>query len=97
MINKILLFLTVGALGGCALKAPVFSWYHPQGGEYLFAFDSDECKAVVAEQGLQLGTDLDAPYFQCMQQRGYYLVGENGVIPATSSKGEVASADETRR
>ncbi len=69
-------------LGGCAAQSPTFSWYHPQGGEYLFAYDRDQCTTAVQEQGLNLGTDLQGPFFQCMHQRGYYLVNDTGIVQA---------------
>lgn len=67
-------------LGGCAAQNSSFSWYHPQGGEYLFAYDRDHCTNVVQNQGLHLGTDLQGPFFQCMHQRGYYLVNSAGIV-----------------
>ena len=78
--TTIALFSTL--LGACAAHSPDFSWYHPQGGEYLFAYDRDECETVVSEQGLNLGTDIAGPFFQCMHARGYYLVDANGIIQA---------------
>jgi len=69
-------------LGGCAGQNPTFSWYHPQGGEFLFAYDRDECTNVVQAQGLSLGTDMGGPFFQCMHQRGYYLVDDAGIVQA---------------
>ena len=82
------LFLAV--LGGCAAQNPSFSWYHPQGGEYLFAYDRDECTDTVQSQGLSLGTDLKGPFFQCMHRRGYYLVNETGIVQVPE---EVAAFD----
>ena len=83
--------LVVAALGGCATGGPTYSWYHPQGGEYLFAYDRDDCQAhpqAASSQvsAPQFATDaLDAPegpFFDCMHQRGYYLVDSAGEILA---------------
>ena len=84
-----LLLLLVGMMGGCVQQAPVFSWYHPLGGEYLFAYDSNACETDLAEQGVAPGTDLEGPFFQCMHERGYFLVDANGIVqaPANSMAG----------
>ena len=71
--------LALGA-GGCATPGPIFSWYHPQGGEYLFVYDKDECINVLDVGGLTPGTQVDGPFFQCMIDRGYYLVDGDVVI-----------------
>lgn len=78
------------AISGCASQAPTFSWYHPQGGEYLFSFDAGECTETVAQQGQKLGTDTQGPFFQCMHSRGYYLVDAQGIVQAPE---EVALAE----
>ena len=72
-------------LGGCAQQPPEFSWYHPQGGEYLFAYDRGECENAVLQNGSELGTNLDGPFFQCMHQRGYALVDGDRVISPPST------------
>ena len=77
-------------LGACASHSTDFSWYHPQGGEYLFAYDRDECEMVVSDQGLSLGTDIKGPFFQCMHARGYYLVDANGIIQAPPAEAILA-------
>ena len=81
---KMKLFIALGvlALGGCAAQPASFSWYHPEGGEYLFAYDSNECTAAVASAGRQLGNDLNGPFFQCMHARGYYLVDGDRIVQA---------------
>jgi len=76
-LNMVLITL---ALAGCVGQSPSFSWYHPMGGEYLFAYDSGQCESRVADQGLTLGTDIRGPFFSCMFDRGYYLVDSAGVI-----------------
>ncbi len=78
------------AASACSHQAPTFSWYHPMGGEYLFAYDADECKTAVNEQGRSLGTDTQGPFFQCMHARGYYLVDANGIVqePTATSLAE---------
>lgn len=81
--------LSVLLLGGCtSTPAPEFNWYHPDGGEYLFAFDSSECEAQVLAQGRTLGSEVDGPFFQCMQTRGYLLVSSRLRTVATSPIGE---------
>jgi hypothetical protein len=77
-------------LGGCAIQPAVFSWYHPQGGEYLFTYDSDECAERVSSAGMDLGTNLQGPFFQCMHQRGYYLVDADGIVQAPEQTLSVA-------
>jgi hypothetical protein len=75
--------IAVAALAsGCAQHAPTFSWHHPMGGEYLFAYDKNECEGAVTAQGLALGSDTEGPFFQCMEERGYFLVTANGVLRA---------------
>lgn len=76
---RALLILAVFATG-CTLQPATFTWYHPMGGEYLFAYDQGECEAEATGQGTDLGTDIEGPFFQCMHQRGYFLVGANGVV-----------------
>lgn len=75
-----LILLCSALLGACATQNPTFSWYHPMGGEYLFAYDRDECETSVVEQGMTLGTDTQGPFFQCMHSRGYYLVDANAIV-----------------
>ena len=70
------------ALGGCAAQPASFSWYHPEGGEFLFAYDSNECATTVAAAGHRLGADIDGPFFQCMHARGYYLVDGERIVQA---------------
>lgn len=65
---------------GCANAPAEFSWYHPQGGEYLFAYDKGECETEVLTHQLNLGVDTDGPFFTCMRQRGYALIDDNGVV-----------------
>jgi hypothetical protein len=48
---------------GCAGQNRAYSWSHPAGGEYLFAFDSQKCGAGAGEE-----------FFTCMKSRGYFLV-----------------------
>lgn len=73
-------------LMGCTQQSVEFTWYHPQGGEYLFAFDHDACVQHLRTQGHELGTDRRGPFFQCMQDRGYSLFQrDEGVIPGEES------------
>ena len=77
------IFIALAAgLAACSHQTPSFSWYHPMGGEYLFAYDANECEASVAAQGKQLGVDTEGPFFQCMHSRGYYLVDAEGIVQA---------------
>ena len=62
------------AQGCTSSTVPTFSWYHPEGGEYLFDFDSAACEREVENQGRSLGTDTSGPYFNCMKALGYMLV-----------------------
>ena len=59
---------------GCAQKSPVYAWSHPSGGEYLFAFDTQEC-----------GADTDEAFFTCMQSRGYFLVDPDSGQPVAEA------------
>lgn len=65
-------------LGGCVTAPEPFNWYHPMGGEHLFAFDADECTAQSAALGQALTAKTDSPFFVCMRARGYALVDEQG-------------------
>ncbi len=81
---KILLVSMLGVvfLGGCTHQKAAFTWYHPHGGEYLFAYDRENCTEAVLAQNLSLGTDTDGPFFQCMRKRGYALfVADRGTVP----------------
>ena len=81
---KVLLTVLFGVafLGGCTLQNNDFTWYHPQGGEYLFAYDQKACASSVTGLGRPLGTDTTGPFFVCMRERGYsLLVSDRGVIP----------------
>jgi hypothetical protein len=82
-------------LAGCTQQSLEFTWYHPQGGEYLFAFDHDACVQRVRTQGHELGTDRRGPFFQCMRDRGYSLFQRyEGVIPGEESAVAVRSRAE---
>ncbi len=59
---------------GCAQKSPVYAWSHPAGGEYLFAFDTQEC-----------GADTGEAFFTCMQSRGYFLVDPDSGQPVADA------------
>jgi len=87
---NLLLIVVVVSIAGCTSNTPTFSWYHPMGGEYLFSFDRDACESAVHAQGLELGVDQQGPFFQCMHQRGYYLVDNNGVIHAPDTLSTLA-------
>ncbi len=82
-------------LGGC-VSQPNYSWYHPQGGEYLFAFDQRECENQVTSSGMRLGHNAEGPFFSCMYGRGYALVGPAGELldVASHSKPTVPNAAE---
>ncbi len=72
---------------GCTQKGPEFSWYHPQGGEYLFAYDEGECAAHIRSQGLALGIDPQGPFFECMRGRGYVLLDDSAGSWLTAEAG----------
>lgn len=82
MKPKLFIVAAFLALGGCAAQPSTFSWYHPEGGEFLFAYDSNECAEAVTAAGKTLGADLDGPFFQCMHARGYYLVDGERIVQA---------------
>ena len=84
-LRPIFVVCLLAVLGGCSAAAPEYSWFHPQGGEYLFAYDKDECTAEVAAQGAQLGTDLSGPFFSCMHSRGYFLVNGDRIVQAPTT------------
>lgn len=68
------------AASGCARQpAPEYAWSHAASGEYLFAFDVDECgeEASRMEPGgssAALAPTASPAFFACMRARGYYLV-----------------------
>jgi hypothetical protein len=82
------LFSSLSLLSACTTNAPIFSWYHPLGGEYLFQFDANECRTEVLDKGMNFGTDPDGPFFSCMEVRGYTLV-----LDDTNSNDRVAGTD----
>lgn len=72
---------------GCSTSNPrstpasmEFSWFHPQGGEFLFAYDKSECESFVVDQNKSLGVDQNGPFFTCMRLRGYSLVDVSGTV-----------------
>ena len=80
MKKTFLLAVSLSFLSGCVAQQSSYSWYHPQGGEYLFAYDRDQCESASVEQGLALTSDIESPFFHCMHERGYYLVDGDVVI-----------------
>ncbi len=79
------ILLITAWLGGCTLNpAPgasdpaEFTWYHPQGGEFLFAFDQRQCEDQLVAVGQRLGSDVGGPFFSCMRARGYALIDAQG-------------------
>lgn len=78
--------LAVASVTGCAGQAPTFSWYHPSGGEFLFAYDMNECESAVTAGGSHLGTEIGGPFFQCMHERGYYLVDGERIVQAPATE-----------
>ena len=81
MKGTLLTILAVLAVSGCTAQGPVYSWYHPLGGEYLFAYDHGECVSEMQEMGLSLGNNTDGPFFKCMENRGYSLIGDDVNVP----------------
>ncbi len=72
-------------LGGCVTlqgtsASDAYSWYHPQGGEYLFTYDARQCEAATTALGQALSHDTNGPFFSCMYRRGYWLVGTDGEL-----------------
>jgi hypothetical protein len=78
-----------GLMSGCSTTGPTYSWYHPFGGEYLFAFDHNECVSELADMGMMPGTDIDGPFFKCMQNRGYSLVEPSPPPPEYENLGKI--------
>ena len=89
MKKLVLSALVIGLLGGCSTSGPVYSWYHPLGGEYLFAYDHIECVSELTDLGLTPGTNVDGPFFQCMQNRGYSLVEPAQQVPPYEHLGTI--------
>ncbi len=89
------LLIAIAWLGGCTSSpngATDFTWYHPQGGEYLFAFDQGQCESEIAGVGQTMGANVQGPFFACMEQRGYSLVDAQGrLLSAVDSIAEVAA------
>ena len=63
----------------------MFTWYHPLGGEYLFAYDHNQCTAEVEALGMSPGADQNGPFFTCMRDRGYSLIGTDIVAAETNT------------
>lgn len=75
------LVIAIAWLGGCTSSpqgGSAFTWYHPQGGEYLFVFDQDQCESQLELAGQRLGANIQGPFFTCMKQRGYSLLDDQG-------------------
>jgi hypothetical protein len=80
----------------CTHQAPEYSWSHSASGEYLFAFDTRECR----EAGVSSGDEAKAHqttgpnpvFFSCMQDRGYFLVDPATGEPVAMSDGSVIEA-----
>lgn len=87
-MKNVLLVITACLLfSGCSAKPTVYSWYHPLGGEYLFAYDHDQCAGELAQAGLVAGLDADGPFFSCMKSRGYSLVDSERNVPEFEQAG----------
>ena len=79
-------FTLVGA--GCAQQGPVYGWSHPAGGEYLFAFDLNECSARAPS-----AAEADQAFFDCMKDRGYLRVDPaSGAVLAEEGEAIVLTA-----
>ncbi len=68
--------LSAWLLGCSAAPLVDFTWYHPQGGEHLFAFDQEQCEAQVLAAGQVMGSNPEGLFFHCMGQRGYLLISD---------------------
>ena len=89
MKNVTAVLAACALFAGCSAKPPVYSWYHPLGGEYLFAYDHDECVGELAESGLLPGADVNGPFFVCMRSRGYSLIDSARDVPEFEQAGIV--------
>ena len=90
MKKLVLTFLIVGLTSACTTSpGPTYSWYHPLGGELLFSFDHNECVSQLAAIGIVPGTDLNGPFFKCMQNRGYSLVDPSPRLPEYERLGTI--------
>jgi hypothetical protein len=79
-------FAVTGA--GCAQQGPVYGWSHPSGGEYLFAFDRDECSGSAASAG-----KAGDAFFDCMKERGYLRVDpDTGEVLAEDGESTIVMA-----
>lgn len=87
MKNVIALLAICTLFTGCTAKSPVYSWYHPLGGEYLFAYDHDQCVGELSKSGLLPGADINGPFFSCMQSRGYSLIDTDRDVPEFEQAG----------
>ncbi|MEM7001966.1 MAG: hypothetical protein AAF529_14350 [Pseudomonadota bacterium] len=96
LLTFLLLTATAG-LGACAGQSPTsYSWYHPQGGEYLFDYDKNTCEAQHLEPSRKPG--VEGPFFSCMLDLGYYLVQDGQILRAPDEttilpKTDTAGAD----
>lgn len=77
-----LVVIFTACLSGCAASSPSYLWHHPQGGEYLFAFDEKVCSDEARNVPVVRQHDVDGPFFACMYEKGYYLVNEDGIVRA---------------
>ena len=86
--------LVISALisGGCSHRPTEYSWSHLESGEYLFAFDTRECGELVErEASTPVAASNPATasplFFNCMQDRGYFLVDPVSGRPLTADAG----------
>lgn len=92
-----LLLIVTATLGACAGQTSTsYSWYHPQGGEFLFAYDKNTCEAQQLDTSRKLG--VEGPFFSCMLDLGYYLVQDGQILRAPDEttilpKTDTAGAD----
>jgi len=79
LIKTALIALTLSTLGACSHQPREYSWSHHDSGEYLFAFDAEDCNGTAGGfsatlPDAQTAMNASPVFFDCMQNLGYFLV-----------------------
>lgn len=68
MKRIVFVVLTSAVMNGCAVAGEQYAWSHSSSGDYLFAYDQDQCAVLTA------GDTSGPEFFGCMRKLGYFLV-----------------------
>lgn len=80
------LFLGTSFVTGCASTGDQYAWSHDMSGDYLFAYDQNQCSDQAA------GNTSAPEFFGCMESLGYYLIDPATGAPVAALNAGVAEA-----